>query len=150
MEKDGRRVRDAKLVVDEGEAQLVRLIFDLYQNISQRRVVLYLNERGYRLPVKSPKNQRAVGQTLRVSRSNDKNRIINTKLYAGLLTWCENPKSRITKGNAPTRHYIPELQIVSLEKFNLWQHLRFGNLLSGWSRPLNRRDPPPPEVVESV
>ena len=86
IDQDGRKQSDSDLIVNEDEADVVRLIFDLYEKVSQRQVALRLNEQGYRLPVKSPANRKIVGSNQRLFRPNDINRIIRLKLYAGLLT----------------------------------------------------------------
>lgn len=88
---EGRKIPNATLVVDQSEADLVRLIFDLYENMSQRQVALYLNEHGHRLPLKSVHSRRRTGRSERFFRPTDINHIIGTRLYAGILTWCENP-----------------------------------------------------------
>ncbi len=124
VDGEGRKTPDAILLVDEEEAELVRLIFDLYERMSQRQAALYLNERGYRLPIKSAKARRKLGKSERLFTTSDINRIIRTKLYAGILTWCENPKSRFTRGQEATSHHVPELQIISLDQFNRCQEIR--------------------------
>ena len=124
LDESGHKVKDASLVIDEGEAEVVRLIFDLYERMSQRKVALYLNEGGYRFPVKSPGRGRTAGDAARFFKSSDINRIIGTKLYAGLLTWREESRSRFTRDYEPTTHYVPHLQIISVEQFNRCQEIR--------------------------
>ena len=103
---------------------MIRLAFDLYESMSQRQVALHLNAQGYRLAIKSPGNRQKLGKDERFFRATDVNHIIGTKLYAGILTWAEAPRSRFTKGCEPTSHYVPDLQIVSLEQFNRCQEIR--------------------------
>ena len=124
LDENGRKVPESPLVVNEEEAQLVHLIFDLYERMSQRRTAIYLNEHGYRLPIKSPRYRKQKGRHNRLFRATDINRIIGTKLYAGLLIWGESSRSRFTRDFEATTHYVSELQIVSLEQFNRCQEIR--------------------------
>jgi site-specific DNA recombinase len=124
VDEEGHKIPGAMLVIDDDEARVVRLIFDLYERMSQFKIARYLNENGYRLTIKSIARKSRSGKPERLFTTSDVGRMIQMKLYAGVLTWCEKPRSRFTMGQEATCHHLPELQIVSLEQFNRCQEIR--------------------------
>ncbi len=121
--KAGRKVPGAQLVVNPQEAQVVRFIFDLYEQMSMKKVAICLNEQGYRLPCKSPKWSAKYGdRTERLFRDLDINTILKDELYTGTVTWGKTTKLT-GKTPQPISRHDPELQIISFEQFNRIQRL---------------------------
>ncbi len=136
--KPGAKKPGADLVVVPEEAVLVRRIFDLYEEVSQRQVAMRLNTEGLRKPVKSRAWRRKVqsrekGERVFLERNEERterlwtpkdiNDVISNPLYAGLLVWGNTCTSRFMKDFEGSQHHRPDLQIVSLEQFNRCQRL---------------------------
>ncbi|MCH9026221.1 MAG: recombinase family protein, partial [Proteobacteria bacterium] len=100
--KPGAKKPGAKLVVLPEEADVVRRIFNLYEEVSQRQVAMRLNKEGVRKSVKSRAWRRKVqsrenGERVFLERAEERtdrmwtpkdiNDIVSNALYAGLLTW---------------------------------------------------------------
>jgi len=120
----GKKAPTAELKVNQREAEIVRLIFDLYEQKSQKQVALYLNESGHRMPCKSPGWRRKYGREQRLFVPKDINDIISDPLYTGLVIWGRNCRSRYTKGFEAQSHFFPELQLISFEQFNRCQRIK--------------------------
>ncbi|MDP2726605.1 MAG: recombinase family protein, partial [Dehalococcoidia bacterium] len=121
LDSEGRKAKGAHLVVNEKEAELVRLIFDKYPSMkTNHRLVLWLNGQGYRLPCKSVKLRKLYGRNERMFDSKALGDIIRNELYTGTISW---GKKTNMQGQMPEefRHHFPELQIVSFEVFNRCQ-----------------------------
>ena len=136
--KPGSKKPGADLVVVPEEADVVRRIFSLYEEVSQRQVAMRLNKEGLRKPVKSRAWRRKVqsrekGERVFLDRAEERmerlwtpkdiSDIVSNRLYAGLLTWGNRCTSRFLKDFEGVQHHRPDLQIVSLEQFNRCQRL---------------------------
>lgn len=136
--KAGAKKPGADLIVVPDEAEVVRRIFDLYEEVSQRQVTMRLNAEGCRKPIKSRAWRRKVqskengervfverdeARTERLWTPKDINDVISEPLYAGLLVWGNRCTSRFMKDFEGAQHHRPDLQIVSLEQFNRCQRL---------------------------
>jgi len=136
--KPGAKKPGADLVIVPAEADVVRRIFDRYEQVSQRQVTMRLNAEGSRKPVKSRAWQHKVqskengervflerdeARTERLWTPKDINDIVSNPLYAGLLVWGSRCTSRFMKDFEGAQHHRPDLQIVSLEQFNRCQRL---------------------------
>jgi len=136
--KAGAKKPGADLMVVPEEANLVRRIFNLYEEVSQRQVAMRLNREGLRKPVKSrawrrktqtrENGQRVITErdeerTERLWSPADINEIIANPLYAGLLVWGARCTSRFMKDFEGVQHHRPDLQIVSMEQYNRCQRL---------------------------
>lgn len=134
----GAKKPGADMVVVVEEADLVRRVFDLYEQVSQRQVAIRLNGEGLRKPVKSrawrhKTQSRNNGERVILERDEERldrlwtpkdiNDIISNPMYAGLLVWGVNCTSRFMKDFEGAQHHRPNLQIVSLEQFNRCQRL---------------------------
>ena len=134
----GAKQPGAKLVVLPDEADVVRRIFDMYEEASQRQVAMRLNEEGLRKPVKSRAWRRKVqsrenGERVILERADERtdrlwapkdiNDVVSNLLYAGLMTWGSRCTSRYMKDFEGVQHHRPDLQIVSLEQYNRCQRL---------------------------
>lgn len=137
--KPGAKKPGADLVVVPEEADVVRRIFTLYEEVSQRQIALRLNEEGLRKPVKSrawrkqtqtKENgervivDRAEPRTERLWLPKDINDIVSSSLYAGLLTYGNRCTSRFMKDFEGVQHHRPDLRIVSMEQFNRCQRIK--------------------------
>ena len=105
---DGRKAEGAEFVVNPKEAEIVRLIFDLYENMSLKSVAVWLNEQGYHLPCKSPKMQKKYGRTEKLFRDVEVRGIIKDELYTGTVTWGRTTKLT-GKTPTPMSHDHPDL-----------------------------------------
>lgn len=123
LDEKGHKAKGAKLVVNQKEAEVVRIIFDLYEKMSQHKVARWLNEHGYRLPCKSPAWREKYNRTERLFAPKDINDIVSDPLYVGMVTWGNTSRDPRRKP-VPQTHYFPELQIISFEQFNRVQAIK--------------------------
>lgn len=118
VNEGGHKKPGANLVVNDEEAYLVRLIFDKYTTMAtNKQVVLWLNENGYRRPCKSPKLQQKYGRQNRLFDAKMLASVISDELYTGFWSWGKSSRD----GNRQAeefRHHHPEHQIVTIELFN--------------------------------
>ena len=116
VDGDGFKVPGARLVVNESEADLVRLIFDRVPTMATGRLAKWLNEQGHRLPCKSPRLRERYGRDSRMFTHKAIASIASDELYTGIFAWATKPKS---PGERPQefRHHRPGVQIVSFEAF---------------------------------
>ena len=119
----GRKAKGAILVINQEEAELVKLIFDLYEEIPLAAVTKRLNDIGKRLPCKTPRLQEKYGRTERLFVYRDILKIISDSLYTGMWEWGRTTKMP-GQTPIPYRHHFPELQIISFEQFNRVQRLK--------------------------
>ena len=119
----GHKKPGARLLVDEVEASLARLIFEKYPSLTNGGLAKWLNANGYRLPCKSPARRERHGRSDRLFDSKAITDIISNDLYTGTLSWGKTTK---VEGQNPEefRHHVPELQIVSFEAFARAQEAR--------------------------
>lgn len=118
-----------RLVVDEEEAEVVRLIYARYLDLgSAGKVARWLNENGYRKPVKSEKMRKkyGLGET-RPFKRGDITRLIANPLYSGWAVWGRKCESRYLRDFEAQWHYRPELQIVSQDIWDRANALRERN-----------------------
>ncbi len=106
---EGRKAKGAKLVVNPKEAELVRLIFERFPAMTNGGLVKWLNENGYRRPVKRVANLKRYGHSQRFFAPKALSDILTDRLYTGTVSWGE------------FRHHFPPLQIISFEQFNATQ-----------------------------
>jgi DNA invertase Pin-like site-specific DNA recombinase len=134
--KAGAKKPGANLLVVPEEAAVAQKIFDLYEHMSQRQVAIRLNAEGRRKPIKArawrkKMQTREAGERLFVERPQEQLErewtpkdiydIVCCKLYAGLLVWGEECKSRFLRDFEGAQHFRPDLQIISVEQFNRCQ-----------------------------
>ena len=119
----GHKKPGARLLVDEVEASLARLIFEKYPCLTNGGLAKWLNANGYRLPCKSPARHERHGRSDRLFDSKAITDIISNDLYTGTLSWGKTTK---VEGQNPEefRHHVPELQIVSFEALARAQEAR--------------------------
>lgn len=115
----------ARPVVVLQEAELVRLIFDLAEEMTQHQEVLWLNEHGKTLPCKSPAWRERYGRTERPFDAKALAKILSNELYTGYVTWGKTTRVPWEKAQE-FRHYHPELQIISFAQFNGVHEIRKG------------------------
>jgi DNA invertase Pin-like site-specific DNA recombinase/DNA-binding FrmR family transcriptional regulator len=123
VDTEGRKMKGARLVKANNEEPLVHLIFDLYEQMSQRKVARWLNENSYRLPCKSPRWREKYGRRERLFKPKDISDIISDGLYTGMVVWGRTTRDKRRQPN-PQRHWFPELQIISFEQFNRVQRIK--------------------------
>lgn len=129
------------LAVNPEEAKTVRLVFDLYEDISRRQVARQLNELGYRKPIKRERYQQFAYETHygqggprrqielseprtdRLFVPKDIKDILSNRIYEGFLVWGRKARSRHMHGFEPVARYMPELQIISHDQFKRCQDL---------------------------
>jgi site-specific DNA recombinase len=113
----GHKAPGADMVINAKEAELVHLIFELYELEAQTRVGLILNEHGHRLPCKVPGLQDRYERTERLFSSQDVRRIVADPIYTGMVGWgCTTKRPGYTP--TPYRYHRTDLQIISFEQFN--------------------------------
>lgn len=131
---DGRPRGD--LEIDPEEAEIVRLIYDLYvygpldaqgerAPLSQAGVARFLNESGSRVrarysttkpDTKRPRRYKA-GEMRRFE-PQDIARVTTSRLYLGMLGWGEGRLSKWVRDEGPVEVHRPDLQIIDVD---LWQ-----------------------------
>ena len=107
------------LEINEDEAAVVRLLFEKYLELgSGHQTACWLNENGYRKPVRSAKMRQRyeLGKT-RPWKTGDVTGLVENPIYAGWATWAKKCTSRHMQGFEAQWHYRPELQIVGQD---LW------------------------------
>lgn len=116
VDERGHKKPGARLLVDDDEATLIRLIFERYPRQTTGGLAKWLNANSYRLPCKSPARQRCHGRLERLFDSKAVTSIISNELYTGTVSWGKTTK---VEGQKPEefRHHLPALQIVSFETF---------------------------------
>jgi site-specific DNA recombinase len=110
----------SRLVINEAEAEIVRVLFREYlKEQSSRATAEWLNEHGYRKPVKSAKMRKRydLGKS-RLFNRKDVIHTIRNPLYAGWVTWGRNCTSPHMRDFEAQWHYRPELQIVSQDAWD--------------------------------
>ncbi len=118
----------ARLVVNETEAEVVRLIHALFPKMIYRQIAEHLNDlmldgkdRGFPIKLKHIRERR--GSTHRPWRMEDIRNIINNRLYIGLLHFNERSRSSYLKSLDPVYVYREELQIVDTDVFERSQRI---------------------------
>lgn len=92
--------KDERLVINENEAEIVRLIFDLYEaNYSYSRIADELNKRGYRTKAGKEFNKNSFTSILRQEK------------YIGTYTWNKTRKKN-NQGRRNSHKYKPESEQV--------------------------------------
>lgn len=128
--------------INSAEAEVVRLIHQLYETMSVRQIALHLNEHVGLRPIKNRTRQRrsyahtdhvyrvqelTAARTHRAWTRVDVREVLspdgNAELYAGFVTWGTERKSRHTRGLEPIVNFRPELQIISVEQLNRTKRL---------------------------
>ena len=114
------------LRINEKEAEIIRLIFDLAYNYNYGcdRIANYLNEKGYKSRIKTITNKKTGEKTTTsgLFRSNTISRIIRNPIYIGRQrynTFSTN-KDGLTahkREEWKTKNYRPELQIIDEDIF---------------------------------
>jgi site-specific DNA recombinase len=111
--------------INAEEANLVRRVFDLYEQHSEGRVARMLNDDGVRWPVKNPGLQAKFGgRTERPFTGVAIHDIVHNELYAGFVTWGKDKRSRHLRDFETARVFRPDLQIVSLEQWTRIERIR--------------------------
>ena len=64
-----------------------------------------------------------IGEVTYNLRAQDITRMIDNPIYAGIVVWGRHVKSKHLKGYQPVERHVPELQIVTFERFNRAQEL---------------------------
>jgi len=122
LDEKGHKAKGAQLVKNDKEEAIVHLIFDLYEKMSQKKVALYLNEEGKRLPCKSVAWRQKWGRSERLFSPTDIRDIILDELYTGMVVWGRSTSDKRRKPD-PQRHWFRELQIITFEQFNRCQRI---------------------------
>ena len=86
-----------------------------HETLSARKVAFSLNKEEARFPSRDG--------TLRPFRAADVLRIVKNPIYTGMVGWGRNIKSRLLNGLELVEYHVPELQIISFEKFNRVQEI---------------------------
>jgi DNA invertase Pin-like site-specific DNA recombinase len=131
-------------VVDETQAPIVRLIFDLYAaGISPRAIVTRLNADG----IRTPRGRRWRVSTL-IGNPKRLNGILNNPIYIGRpvfgrQTFVKNPDTGKRQARPNSRHEwqqqeLPALRIISDE---LWETAQIRRRKLSWKKPHNARRP---------
>lgn len=117
----------ARKVINPDQADVVRLIFDLYTNpanpLSLYAIARTLNERGERFPASphAPKRRDgtkyAAGE-LRPWQAVDVRRVLRARQYLGWFTYGANKRNRYSRDLGVLEVHKPELQMVT---YDLWQ-----------------------------
>jgi len=115
--RDGHKAPGAKMLVDQHEAELVRLIFNRIPTMSTTSLRNWLNTEGYRLPCKLPKRRETYQRTERLFSNRALQDIAKDELYTGMVIWGKTARSKDYQPEE-FRHHFPDLQIVSFEAFN--------------------------------
>jgi site-specific DNA recombinase len=106
-------------VINQDEVPLVELIFDLYIERGGNGTAKELNRLGHRKPRKAKKYREKTGEDDRQFYETDITDMIKNPLYAGFSTWAKNKRSKHLKDFEETNVYRKELQIISIEKWEL-------------------------------
>lgn len=117
VDDSGHKKPGAHLVVNPDEAEVVGLIFEKYPTMTNKQLVLWLNEQGYRRPVKSPKLREKYQREERLFDAKMLSDIIKDHLYTGTVVWGKTTRD-VTRKAEEFHHHFPELQIVTFESFN--------------------------------
>ena len=112
----------AKLVVNQEEATVVRLIHQLFPGMIYRQVAEHLNQLGKEgkdkgFPIKRKHIRERRGVTHRTWREEDIRNIIKNRIYIGLLHFNEKSRSPYLNKLDPIYLYREELQIVDANVF---------------------------------
>jgi site-specific DNA recombinase len=118
VDASGHKKPGAHLIVNEEEAALVRLIFEKYPTMTNKQLVLWLNEHGHRRPCKSPRLRRKYQRETRLFDAKMLSDIIKDELYTGMMSWGKTTRDSSSNRAEEFRHHLPELQIVRFEAFN--------------------------------
>jgi site-specific DNA recombinase len=122
LDEKGHKAKGAQLIKNDKEEALIHLIFDLYEKMSQKKVALYLNEQGKRLPCKSVAWRQKWDRSERLFSPTDIRDIILDELYTGMIVWGRSTSDKRRKPD-PQRKWFPELQIITFEQFNRCQRI---------------------------
>ncbi|MDP9359137.1 MAG: recombinase family protein, partial [Chloroflexota bacterium] len=128
--------------INDTEADVVRLIHQLYGTMTIREIGLHLNEHVGPRPIKNKVRQSRLyshvdhayrvedaptPRTHRAWTRIDVREVLspdgNAELYAGFVTWGTESRSRYTRGLEPIVVHRPELQIISVEQLNRTKRL---------------------------
>lgn len=117
----GRRFT-ADLKINEAEAELVRMIHDLFPTMLYRRIATHLNELAEQgkvsyCPIKYQKLREKYGTSFRPWADSDIRNIIANDLYVGRAQYAVNSRSQYLRGLEPVYTYHPDLRILSDEVF---------------------------------
>jgi DNA invertase Pin-like site-specific DNA recombinase len=112
-----------RLEIDSEEAELVRLVFSLFQEMNPAAVAVTLNEMGHSKPAKDQKWIEKTGQTDRLWKREDVVAIVSKPIYAGWVLWGRNRSSRFTRDFEEHRTFRPDLQIIDQDTFDRCQAL---------------------------
>jgi site-specific DNA recombinase len=118
----GQKGKGAVMVVNEAEADLVRLIYSMFGSMSLNKLARWLNEQGYRLPCKSAALRGKYNREKRLFTPKAVMSILSDSLYTGMVEW---GTTTTVPGLTPTpySHHHPEWQIIPFEQFNLVQRI---------------------------
>jgi site-specific DNA recombinase len=118
----GHKGKGAVMVVNEAEADLVRLIYSMFGSMSLNKLARWLNEQGYRLPCKSAALRGKYNREKRLFTPKAVMSILSDSLYTGMVEW---GTTTTVPGLTPTpySHHHPEWQIIPFEQFNLVQRI---------------------------
>lgn len=115
------------------EAQLVERVYATAEHMGARKTAMWLNEHGYRFPIKSLRRQITAGNvhnngvpmTERKWHATDVLRILRSPLYAGLYVWAG--KRRDSEHYTALQHQVevpmPRLAIISDTRWHAMQAL---------------------------
>lgn len=117
VDASGHKYPGAQLVVNEEEADLVRLIFKKFPTMTTNQLVLWLNEQGYRRACKSPRLRQKYQRESRLFDAKMVTDIIKDVLYTGTVSWGKTTRDS-TRRAEEFQHHIPAHQIVTFEAFN--------------------------------
>lgn len=128
--------------INAEEAEIVRLVHQLYDENTLRHIAIHLNEHVGPRPIKNRVRQKRhythvehayrmedlpEARTHRAWSRTDVREILspdgNAEVYAGFVTWGTERTSRHTRGIEPIVHFHPDLQIISVERLNRTKRL---------------------------
>jgi hypothetical protein len=112
-----------RLEIDQEEAELVKLVISLFQEMNPTAVAATLNEMGRPKPAKSRRWMEATGKKERAWKRKDVESIVRNPIYAGWVIWGRNCSSRFMRDFEEHRTFKPNLQIIDQDTFNRCQCL---------------------------
>lgn len=107
------------IAIEPDETPLVELIFNLYIEQGGNGAAKELNQLGYRKPRKARKYREKTGQNERPFFATDIVKMVENPLYAGFVRWGKNKHSRYLHDFEETMIHRPDLQIISIETWEL-------------------------------
>lgn len=112
-----------RMEIDPKEAELVRLIFDLFQRMNPSAVATTLNEMGIPKPAKSRKWIEETGRTERAWKRKDIVSVVTNPIYTGWIIWGRNCTSRYMRDFEEQHIWRPDLRIIDQDTFDRCQAL---------------------------